>query len=859
MSITYRVHLDFDADGSFDAGDDITAYVKRIELDSGLTDAAANTARAGTYRLVVNNADRRFSPLNSGGPYFGKLLPNKPIRVQVLWGVNSYTVFQGVTRAFRPQAGQFGPREAVIECADALSVLENTRLSLPLQRGKKAHDLLKLITSAAYRSARAEGTITFAGVPANGDSVTLNGTAYTFRTALTPLPNEVLIGTGATPVEGTLDNLTAAVTGGAGVGTTYATGTSRPADVIAFPRDTYYRLVRRDRAVRYYRLGENAGTTALDAGLNGRDATYVNAPTLAQTGALSGDSDTAVSFDGVNDYLDVPSLAINKRSFSVEAWFKPSVSPPSTQVVFSAYSAWVPRQAFMITLYNGTDVACDFYYESTYAAGVLTPGNWHHIVAVYDVVTDTTTAYVNGVNVGSSNAGPFEGTAEPALQIGAVTSVANAKGLIDEVALYLYPLTAAQIAAHYAARTVTRGLTVQANARGAWGNALTLAKSGANLTLSGATLSGGADGPASLSYETGLRTFDTAADRWRADQTDALTAIRDVVASEQGLFWAARGGTLVFKNGDYLFRTAAAALTLDSQHNALDAALDSDHVFNRVTVSYRPRGTLLSGVLARARGLIQIPGLWGKDRFNPADDLPQGGFVTVKLPYVDPGTGQLSGAQSLSLPLTPGIDYTLNDFADGSGYDYTYTSNVAFSVAINGADIEVSMRNTALGPMFVRDLQVRGVGLVAYDPQQISLDEPTSQNVYGRRALTIDLPLAVQGAQTYAQSLAEYQLSRWTLPAFRAGRLIFEGQSVVNGVNLYALELGDVIALTDYQTGAAAAAQRYIITGAAYRLIAGNPAHSRIELFVRRLDDVTYWVLADTTLGVLGSTARIAI
>jgi len=860
MSITYRVHIDFDDDGSFGAGDEITAYVKQIDLSGGIQEALANTAPPGTYRLVVNNADRRFSPSYSGGAYYGKLLPNKPVRVQVLWGASTYTIFQGVTRSFRPAAGQFGPRETIIECADALGALADYPISLPLQRGKTADALIRLITSAAYRSARAEGTITFAGPPASGDNVSINGTTYTFRSALTPLPGEVLIGSGSNAVESTIDNLLAAINGGSGAGTTYASSTSRPADCTASPRADYYRTVQADRPMRYYRLGEGAGTSAADAGTNNAAATYVNSPTLGAGGALSGDSDTAVTFNGTNQYLTAPTLALNNRSFTLEMWVKPTASPPAVQDLLSIWSSYATRQNLILRLSNGTDLIADFYNEGVQANGVITVGAWNCIALTYNSVADSSQLYVNGALVAGGSAGPFEG-ANPQIFIGANAGPINyAKASLDEVAIYLGALSAAQVAAHYAARTISRGIYVQANARGAWGNVIPLAKSGANISLSGSTLGGGVDGPAgALATEGGLRGFDTAGDQWSSEQTRAWQAIDDAVRSEQGLFWAARAGTLTFKNGDYLFRQAAttAALTLDSQENALEAELGNRLVFNRVTVSYRPRASLVSGVIARARGVIQVPGLWGKDRVNPSDDLPGGGLLTVKLPYVDPGTGQLSGAQSLSLPLTPGTDYFLNDRADGTGFDYTYTSNITFSVAANGADVEVSLRNTALGPLFVRSLQVQGVGIVAYDPQQITLDDPASQAGYGRRALALNFPLAVQGAQTYAQATAEYQLSRWTQPAFRAGMLIFEGQTVVNGVNVYALDIGDVIALTDYQTGAAA--QRYLITGLEYSLRAGAPAASRAALHVRRLDDVTYWVLADTTLGALGTSTRIAI
>ena len=54
----------------------------------------------------------------------------------------------------------------------------------------------------------------------------------------------------------------------------------------------------------YWRLGESAGATATDrAGSN--NGTYGSGTTLGVTGALSGDSDTAVDFDGNGGLITV--------------------------------------------------------------------------------------------------------------------------------------------------------------------------------------------------------------------------------------------------------------------------------------------------------------------------------------------------------------------------------------------------------------------------------------------------------------------------------------------------------------------------------------------------------------------------
>jgi flagellin len=73
----------------------------------------------------------------------------------------------------------------------------------------------------------ATGTFSLSANPFDGDQVTIGATAYTFKTTLTGAANEVLIGggSGSTGISETLQNLQAAVGGGAGKGVTYGAGT----------------------------------------------------------------------------------------------------------------------------------------------------------------------------------------------------------------------------------------------------------------------------------------------------------------------------------------------------------------------------------------------------------------------------------------------------------------------------------------------------------------------------------------------------------------------------------------------------------------------------------------------------------
>lgn len=77
------------------------------------------------------------------------------------------------------------------------------------------------VREAAGSTVAATGVLTLTGNAVDGETVTIGGVTYTFRTALVGA-YDVLVGVAAT---NSIDNLIAAITAGAGSGTTYGTGT----------------------------------------------------------------------------------------------------------------------------------------------------------------------------------------------------------------------------------------------------------------------------------------------------------------------------------------------------------------------------------------------------------------------------------------------------------------------------------------------------------------------------------------------------------------------------------------------------------------------------------------------------------
>lgn len=862
MALELGVWVDWSRSGNFytPSTHNIAPYVMEVSASAGIFDPLERVAAVGTLSILLDNQTQRFSPAYTSGPLYGQLVPGTPLRVELYDDVLIYPVFEGVIRTITPQSGLYGERRARIEAVDAMQVLQDHTISIPLQTDKNMSYLLRLITASVWRTGLATGTITFTGLPSAADTVTVNGQVYTFRSGSVSSAGDVLIGA---TIEETAENLAAAINNGAGSGDVYGTNTQRPADCVAAVIGSHYRLVAGDYAVRYYRLGEPSGTTANDVGSNNKPATYVGGVTLGAGGALANDPDTAASFDGIDDYVSVPVFDIENRSFSLSCWIRPDVSPPLRQDVVG----WWGADGTSLVLYSdGTIIfaIADFVMVAS-AAGAISFGDWHHVAFTYDYAADHASLYVDGALVDENDIGPVTDT-KTACNIGCTLAGFNHfAGRIDEVAMRWHCMNAAQVAAEYSAQAVAPGVRIEANARGEWGNAITLAKSGANIVVSGATLANGSDLHNTLfDFEAGREPFEVAGDLWSGGDTNALTAIEDVVDSEYGLFWCDRNGVLVARDRDWENTQAygAAYLSISSDHNELEFADECDLLYNRVVVSFTPRGTISEGTIARARGIVTVPPRTGNERWSAGQDIdpsslakPEAGIMTVLLPYVDTsGGGRLIGAQSLTLPIEPGVDYRVGDSRDGtnssSTYDYTYDPSLIFSVAQTGSGVEVSIKNTAIGALYVSDLQVRGVGLVAYDEQQAVIDDSASMDAHGRRTLNVTLPLS--SSQAFARSLAEFLLGKYKTPTQRITRISFTGQQRIGAVSLFQIGIGYTIDVTDAQTGIAS--QRYLVTGVQYEIRAGNPLETRISWAVRRLDDRQYLMIDHPMYGLPNGT-----
>lgn len=199
--------------------------------------------------------------------------------------------------------------------------------------------------------------------------------------------------------------------------------------------------------ISYWRLGEGSGTLADDA-LGTNDGTYVNAPTLASAGLVTGEADTAVRFDGVNDHVTrAATSSLNPTGgVTLEAWVKPEALQGSVVKRNNSYELRSQGDgSVLFRVWTGSQVR-----TATSAAGQVTTGTKHHLAGTYDGTTMR--IYRNGVEIkAQAQTGAMTHNVDPLLIGRNDFDNTHFKGTIDDVAVYGAALSAATVQAHYAA------------------------------------------------------------------------------------------------------------------------------------------------------------------------------------------------------------------------------------------------------------------------------------------------------------------------------------------------------------------------------------------------------------------------
>jgi uncharacterized phage-associated protein len=214
-------------------------------------------------------------------------------------------------------------------------------------------------------------------------------------------------------------------------------------------RSQYSATILAESPLRYYRLGELAGTNAVDLGSQAQDGTLHGGITLGQAGLLRNDPDKSELFDGSSGYISLPTtgLPVGANAISLECWLKfPTV--PGVGVYGIAIGLGTNAVGQAISIYS--DAAQKLTASIQNAVLVQGPSIvqnvLYHCVATYN--GSTLNFYVNGISQGTANttANFTYGIASIGQDIATGLFFA---GIIDEVAIYSTALNSTKVINHY--------------------------------------------------------------------------------------------------------------------------------------------------------------------------------------------------------------------------------------------------------------------------------------------------------------------------------------------------------------------------------------------------------------------------
>jgi Concanavalin A-like lectin/glucanases superfamily len=240
----------------------------------------------------------------------------------------------------------------------------------------------------------------------------------------------------------------------------------------ANPSASYQATVLGDSPSFFWPLNDSTSTAA-DASPNGFNGTYESGTTQGVSGPFTGT--TATGFDGNSGLVTAQHAVSGPQTFSVEGWFKTSTNDGGKLIGFggqaTGMSSSYDRHIYMMNDGQLVFGVWNNATETIETPDVYNDGQWHYVVATYDATQSgaNMALYVDGqlVGTGSSssaqvysgfwrvggdnlngwNLDPWgsdsQGTTQPAGYY--------FNGTMANVAVYPTALSAAQVAAHWAA------------------------------------------------------------------------------------------------------------------------------------------------------------------------------------------------------------------------------------------------------------------------------------------------------------------------------------------------------------------------------------------------------------------------
>ncbi len=212
--------------------------------------------------------------------------------------------------------------------------------------------------------------------------------------------------------------------------------------------------------VAYWKFDENTGTNTSDSSGNGNNGTISGATWVA------GKIGNALSFDGVNDYVDAgnnTSLQIT-GSISLEGWIKINNLSVNSGLFGRGHGLGSNNNyGYFITYYAPTNALYFDTYNTTKKdslskTNAIIDNNWHHIAATWDGTTSANRKklYIDGVLIAQKTSSIASiGIPSYNFRIGIDSKdIYPANATIDEIKVYNRALSASEVLADYNAGNI---------------------------------------------------------------------------------------------------------------------------------------------------------------------------------------------------------------------------------------------------------------------------------------------------------------------------------------------------------------------------------------------------------------------
>ena len=264
--------------------------------------------------------------------------------------------------------------------------------------------------------------------------------------------------------------------------------------------------------------------------------------------------------------------------------------------------------------------------------------------------------------------------------------------------------------------------------------------------------------PEATDFETGSFTFPAVFDNVQR-KTMALSEFTKLANSELGYIYVKQDGTLIAENmltrqgwraldqvwvepdtdsyllmedGFFLLTEDGGKIILD-EGAYTDAAIATDAEGYNILLS---EDSLLNASIIRAHPVITDTSLKVLYTLGTPLFIPSGQTKEFSAHYTDPsGLAQVSGT-NMQVPAAT-TDYLANAASDGSGTNYT--ADVVVTATYYGDTVYYSIANNAVAGVYMTLLQARGYGIYYGNSIESTVDDATSQSVYGYAPFQFDM------------------------------------------------------------------------------------------------------------------------